>query len=307
MDYYKGNLAVMQANATSHKNPFSYPYREDPHPAFWGKINSQANFCEEDYIVTKYFAEFINTLTNLGYIYYAYYGIKGNSNRADAILRNLPYLGLASVGIGSGIFHATLKDYTQWGDDLSMLFATATVLHRLLTFDKPLATTIYYGLAITTIVGAFSIWHCVTNELIMHSIVFAIMLLMVSRKTSSIVNARVSDPGVRKDVRRLSIWGFMCFASGFALWNIDIATCKTLTNAKRSIGMPWSFILELHGWWHLLTGLGAYIFMALVEYLTSEEAGQPLGSRFAWPAGYFISPQRNPLLKSAGIKLKKTI
>lgn len=29
--------------------------------------------------------------------------------------------------------------------------------------------------------------------------------------------------------------------------------------------------------------------MALVEYLTSEEAGQPLGDRFAWPIGLFIT------------------
>lgn len=102
--------------------------------------------------------------------------------------------------------------------------------------------------------------------------------------------------------------------------------------------MPWSFILELHGWWHILTGIGAYIcklfivyirsfafffedFMedeqvytslnaesdfvppntskstnhitppkviALVEYLTSEEAGQALGSSFAWPVGLIL-------------------
>jgi dihydroceramidase len=31
------------------------------------------------------------------------------------------------------------------------------------------------------------------------------------------------------------------------------------------------------------------IVIALVEYLTSEEAGQPLGSRFAWPVGHLIA------------------
>ena len=47
-------------------------------------------------------------------VYYAYHGIRANGNRKDAILRNLPYLGIAGVGIGSAIFHATLKNYTQW-------------------------------------------------------------------------------------------------------------------------------------------------------------------------------------------------
>ena len=47
-------------------------------------------------------------------VYYAIYGIRSNKNRQDAILRNLPYLGIAAVGIGSTLFHATLKNYTQW-------------------------------------------------------------------------------------------------------------------------------------------------------------------------------------------------
>jgi hypothetical protein len=47
-------------------------------------------------------------------VLYAYHGIKSNSNRKDAILRNMPYLGIAGVGIGSTVFHATMKNYTQW-------------------------------------------------------------------------------------------------------------------------------------------------------------------------------------------------
>jgi len=47
-------------------------------------------------------------------VFYAYHGIRANTYRHDAILRNLPYLGIACVGVGSAIFHATLKNYTQW-------------------------------------------------------------------------------------------------------------------------------------------------------------------------------------------------
>jgi dihydroceramidase len=78
------------------------------------------------------------------------------------------------------------------------------------------------------------------------------------------------------------------FVSGYGIWNIDNHFCHFLTDTKRSIGMPWSFVLELHGWWHIFTGIGAYIFIALVEYLTSDEAGQPLGGRFAWPVGLIV-------------------
>lgn len=49
------------------------------------------------------------------------------------------------------------------------------------------------------------------------------------------------------------------FVTGFLIWNIDTMACAQLTSIKRTIGMPWSFAFELHGWWHLFTGLGAYI------------------------------------------------
>lgn len=88
---------------------------------------------------------------------------------------------------------------------------------------------------------------------------------------------------------------------------MDNAICTSLTSAKRSIGLPWAFIFELHGWWHILTGIGAYIcispfyflcwtlntnrraVIALVEYLTSEEAGEPLGRGLAWPATWIVN------------------
>jgi len=249
------------------------------------------DFCEEDYILTPYIAEFINTLTNITYLLYAYHGIKNNANRKDAVLRNLPYLGIAGVGIGSAIFHATMKYYTQWCDDLSMLVATATVIHRVFTFDKSLPITVISGAAITAVMTIFSTWHCITDEITMHSVLFGVMIAIVGIKTRSIISARVPDPLVRKEVKKLATWGAVIFISGFAIWNVDNAICGSLTSWKRSMGMPWSFLLELHGWWHIFTGAGAYIFIALVEYLTSEEAGQPLGGRFAWPVNLIVDGQ----------------
>lgn len=102
------------------------------------------------------------------------------------------------------------------------------------------------------------------------------MIAAVGIKTRTIINARVSDQAVRKDVKRLATWGggtyltsfplrdtsniqLVIFVTGFIIWNLDTAFCSQLTAIKRTIGMPWSFVFEFHGWWHLFTGLGAYI------------------------------------------------
>jgi len=222
-------------------------------------------------------------------VLYALHGIRSNSGHKDAFLRNLPYLGIMGVGIGSAIFHSTLNNYTQWCDDLSMLVAVATVMHRVYTFDTSSATTVVSGLGLTAALTLFSIWHCVTDEIVLHSIIFGIMICLVGIQTRSIISHRVLDPAVRKEVTKLATWGGIIFVGGYGIWNLDNAFCGFLTETKRDIGMPWSFLFELHGWWHIFTGVGAYIFIALVEYLTSEDAGQPLGGRFAWPVGLIVN------------------
>lgn len=72
---------------------------------------------------------------------------------------------------------------------------------------------------------------------------------------------------------------------GYVLWQIDFRYCTELTKLKRAIGMPWSFVFEFHGWWHILTAIGAFTFMSLVESLTQEDVvvtTSPFGFAAAW-------------------------
>ena len=241
--------------------------------------------------------EFLGSFTNAFIVSYAVHGIVKNCcnsyGTADSISRSIPYFGIMLVGIGSAIFHSTNLYYTQWADDLSMLFATATVLHRVYTFDKSPKETILWGGALAGFLIAFSVYHCVMDEVVFHGLIFAAMIVIVGARTRAIIAKTVTDPFVKAEVRKLVWYGTGSFALGYLFWNIDFHGCghhvsgggkdTGLTALKRWIGMPLSFLFELHGWWHIFTGIGAYIFIALVEYLTSEEAGDPLGGRFAWP------------------------
>lgn len=88
----------------------------------------------------------------------------------------------------------------------------------------------------------------------------------------------------------MAIFGGLTFAFGFILWAIDQLACGTLTEAKHAMGMPWSFLLEFHGWWHLFTGIGAYVFIVLSDVLTSTRSEKEASSTvdFGWPANYII-------------------
>jgi dihydroceramidase len=55
-----------------------------------------------------------------------------------------------------------------------MLIATATVLHRVFTFDKSLTVAVSSGLISAGVMALFIAWHCIVDETLVHSIVFGI-------------------------------------------------------------------------------------------------------------------------------------
>jgi len=84
--------------------------------------------------------------------------------------------------------------------------------------------------------------------------------------------------------------GTACFIFGYLLWQLDFIYCAQLTTWKRAIGMPWSFLLEFHGWWHILTAIGAYVFMVMVDSLTQEFVDLS-GGPFAWFSEQRVKPK----------------
>lgn len=104
-----------------------------------------------------------------------------------------------------------------------MHIATATVLHRVCTFDKSLQFTISSGVISVIAMAIFIAWHCITDELIGHSVLLCavfsspesqaltccsgVMIVLVGAKTRSIINSRVSSPSVQKDLKKLVVYG----------------------------------------------------------------------------------------------------
>ncbi|GME43488.1 alkaline phytoceramidase [Neofusicoccum parvum] len=267
---------------------FRTPYPKDGYEPAWFTPTSRVNFCEEDYLVTPYIAEFVNTITNTSYVIYAYYGIRRLRGNPNAALLSLPYIGLAAVGILSAAFHATLTYAGQMSDDISMIFATAFVLHRAYSFGRPAAWTRGFGLALAAGFAVFAAYHCWTDELLVHFLLFAGMTLAVGRKTRALIRARVGAEGGKRRLSALARVGALCAVVGYALWNVDRHLCGRLIEVRRAVGQPWGYLLELHGWWHVLTAIGAYVFMALVEFLTTEEGERE--NAFAWPVDAYLGP-----------------
>ncbi|KAE8376683.1 ceramidase [Aspergillus bertholletiae] len=257
------------------------------HP-FWGLPTAKSNFCEEDYAVTRYIAEFINSLTNLVYIFYAIHGLRKLRQKQNCdTFRAIPYWGLMAVGICSAAFHISLKYHTQMLDDLSMLFTTTPVLHQVVTVNATRRNSVLVAILLWSSLMALVVYHVKTDELLLHSLGFAGMVIVIGIRTMQLINTRtLVGSAARKQIWGAVRFGAVIFNLGFYLWVIDGWICGFLRSTRARIGLPFAFLLELHGWWHIFTGIGAYIFIAVVDHLVSGESHEDIAESLAWPASW---------------------
>jgi dihydroceramidase len=87
--------------------------------------------------------------------------------------------------------------------------------------------------------------------------------LQADRSVSEAVKAEekrkdVRDGWILKQMWMMVGFGLGICVGGFGVWTLDNEYCSTFRAWRHAVGLPWGILLEGHGWWHLMTGLGAY-------------------------------------------------
>lgn len=270
----------------------SIPY-PSPREGYWSPVTSTLNWCEEDYYASPYFAEIVNSLTN---ILFFYLGIKGilscRRNGHDSIFQ-VVFLGYLVVGLGSFLFHASLKYPMQLIDELSMIYTTCLMCYATFSYSRSQRGRTILGLGLLALCIFITGYYHYLGDPVFHEVAYGILTVVVVFRSMWIMestlrpkwkNSRrlsVSDhlygslPAAPQgdqfdDIRDLKVlrkmWvmvavGISTFLGGFLIWNLDNQFCSVLRGWRREMGLPWGMILEGHGWWHLLTGTGAYLYI----------------------------------------------
>ena len=96
----KGVVLSMDGNDSA-----LYQQRE----GFWGKPSATIDWCEENYELSHYIAEFWNTVSNITFVVLALYGYR--RARQERFERRFlaQYVAVLVTGIGSALFHGTLR------------------------------------------------------------------------------------------------------------------------------------------------------------------------------------------------------
>ncbi|KAL2020696.1 hypothetical protein VTK56DRAFT_8092 [Thermocarpiscus australiensis] len=163
-------------------------------------------------------------------------------------------------------FHTTLKYEMQLADELPMIYTVCIMAFATFSYNKTkkmqaLIATALCGLAvfITTyyLYAKDPVFHQVAYGLLTATLVFRGFYVMERelRPKMSKRNPAECDRHMR-EMWKLALTGILMFLAGFFIWNMDNIYCHHLTTTKKRILLPWSVVLEGHGWWHVLTGLG---------------------------------------------------
>ncbi|KAL8841710.1 MAG: hypothetical protein Q9176_003105 [Flavoplaca citrina] len=260
---------------------------------YWSPVTSTINWCEEDYYATPYAAEIVNTLTNLMFVILAFKGIRNCIKHGHDIVFLVAFVGYLLVGTGSFFFHATLKYPMQLVDELSMIYTTCLMNYATFSYSKSRQYGFILALALVSLAIFITLYYHYLQDPAFHQLAYAILTAvmlarsmyvmefslrpslrkteenfkLLHRKSMTADQKEISRADDRRNTKILTaMWmlivtGLTIFLSGFGIWQLDNIYCSDLRHWRRELGLPWGIILEGHGWWHLLTGIGAYYYL----------------------------------------------
>lgn len=165
------------------------------------------------------------------------------------------------------MFHMSLLYEYQLLDELPMIYATCIPYWIMFSYGKHKTDSIKVAIQISAAAVTLTAIYLHYRNPTIHQAAYGILNAVIILKGVHLAQTHVKDEKARKNLNRLLILGLTSFLSGYALWNLDIHLCSTWRYTRRQIGMPWGFLLEGHGWWHLLTGYGVYFYIVYLEYL----------------------------------------
>ena len=226
---------------------------------FWGPVDANIQWCEEDYAVSPYIAEFWNTLSSLYLVVLGIFGIIMVRRKASTELRFVfCWSSLMVVGIGSTLFHATMRYHAQVLDELPMVLGNLSILFALM--DNSGVSEKRQGQSqillqrwlppCMVLWGVFStiMYFAFPEAYLVFIFLYGLpVLLIIYYSLKLVIRKRSHRMGVI--LRRCFTLSLCLYGFGFILWNLEHILCPHVQN------------LQLHAWWHLFAGLGTHFLL----------------------------------------------
>ena len=257
------------------------PIGNDGH---WGAITSSVDWCELNYIFSHYVAEFWNSSSSLSMVVVGLLGIFLHRKVLETRFL-LAFFFVSVLGVGSVLFHGSLKHETQMLDELPMLYAAFTTTFILLenkrepVFGSWLAPFLIIWSLVTSFATLYAtgIWQFLMFHASFGSAEFFSLyrIYKIYSKWMNHPGADSNNPGVgprtekntkqiQRDIKKLFKIGMSSYGIGLFVWQFDLRYCQLL-----QVWWPaWSGLPnpQFHAWWHVCVSSGFYLLITLSAY-----------------------------------------
>eukprot|EP01060_Flectonema_neradi_P024673 TRINITY_DN3357_c3_g1_i1.p1 TRINITY_DN3357_c3_g1~~TRINITY_DN3357_c3_g1_i1.p1 ORF type:complete len:319 (+),score=54.22 TRINITY_DN3357_c3_g1_i1:79-1035(+) len=249
-----------------------------PEP-FWGCVTSTVDWCESNYVVVSFVAEFANTLSSLLITVTAligWYLSRRDHVVATQLAYSVAFACVAFVGIGSAAFHATLRTGPQYLDEVPMLIAATCYIYILLKNEVNTAYNHYLALCLMTTLVVAVFYYVVMD-------VFLVFFLCYFFSCTFLVLYPIISTRLFRDQKyavpkKMCLLSSAMYLTGFGMWLWEHFRClETVTvegkdrmQASPSRGAE-TEILPLHSCWHIAAGMGSTLYVGFLITLKSLE------------------------------------
>ncbi|KAH8775840.1 alkaline ceramidase [Hyaloscypha finlandica] len=299
-----------------------------PEEGYWAPVTSTINWCEEDYYATIYSAEIINTLTNLLFIGLGIKGIRNCLKYEHDSVFLVAFIGYLLVGSGSFAFHSTLKYPMQLVDELNMIYTACLMCYATFSFSQSRIVRQVLAAGLLSLAVFITLYYHYLQDPLFHQNAFAIITAVVLFRSMYVmeVNIRPSlkakygtapvktdpmslpkslrvanahrDQAILKEMWLMVALGLSIFLGGFGIWALDNQYCSSIRRWRHQVGLPWGILLEGHGWWHLMTGIGSYFYIVWAIWLRHCLNERQDEYVLKWPSMLWSIPEVVPRLEA---------
>eukprot|EP00545_Synedropsis_sp_CCMP1620_P003366 CAMPEP_0119006206 /NCGR_PEP_ID=MMETSP1176-20130426/2169_1 /TAXON_ID=265551 /ORGANISM="Synedropsis recta cf, Strain CCMP1620" /LENGTH=261 /DNA_ID=CAMNT_0006958097 /DNA_START=66 /DNA_END=851 /DNA_ORIENTATION=+ len=254
-------------------------------PFYWGEMDTTTTFCEPKYAFSSYFAEFVNAWSSLIYVVVGIYIVHkfphSRWNRMAGIW-------LATIGIGSFLFHATMRYSMQLMDELPMVgFIWTVVMHKTMSTQHAsiqkyaTAIQVFISMQAVALVALYIYWD--QYEIFLHG--FTIMVLNDAVLGFLLKTTGPLRHGVLK--RQVNMYGLCLILVGKGVWELENQVCHAIP----------SLIWPMHTIWHFCSAASAYntcIFnhLCCLDDSSSDDVSSKIPVLFGWPSARTVEKKK---------------